>query len=201
MNVMIHGSDIKVNGTLEEFTKKKVEKLDRFLPNIREVRVDFSRQHTKRGEDLTVAQITLQHSRGAILRSEEKLPGADQEVAQAAVTSAVNKMYRRIERFKGKRSRKGRERYMATDEELSIAEETPEYEALAEEYADYDDIIEIVRRKEVQLDAMAETEAIEQMELLGHTFFMFLNAKTNEINVLYRRSSDGYGILVPTSSS
>jgi putative sigma-54 modulation protein len=198
MNVTIRGHNIKVSDALEDFTRKKVNKLDRYLPNIRDIRVDLSRQHTSRGENMAIAQITLRHGRGAILRSEEKLQSNERDAVQAAINLAIDKMHRQIERFKGKRSRKGRERFIATIEELDMAETIPELE-------DYEDEIEepeyeepeIIRRKDVALIAMDETEAIEQMELLGHNFFMFLNAETGSINVLYRRAEAGYGLLVP----
>lgn len=205
MDVIVHGTNVKVTDAVKDYAQRKAGRLDRFLPNVLEIRVDLSRQNTRRGEAMAIAQITLRHRRGAILRAEEKMRGNDKDAFEAAINAAVDKMYRRIERFKGKRSRKGRERfaeaYMATEEELSLAEELPEYETGAEEIApQYDDNQEILRRKEIIVAPMNESEAIEQMELLGHTFFMFLNKDTAKINVLYRRSSDGYGILIPAEA-
>jgi putative sigma-54 modulation protein len=57
--------------------------------------------------------------------------------------------------------------------------------------------VEIVRRKDMELIPMHEEEAIEQMELLDHNFYMFMNSDTQTINVLYRRENGGYGILIP----
>jgi putative sigma-54 modulation protein len=108
-------------------------------------------------------------------------------------------MYRRIQRFKGKRQRKGRERFTATLEELSVAEEIPGVAEYIEEEPEPADIVEapIARRKEIAVTAMNEAEAIEQMELLGHSFFVFFNDATGSVNVLYRRTEGGYGVLVP----
>ena len=106
MDVIIQGHNLRVTDALESYTRKKMDKLDRYLPNIYDVRIDLSSERTKRGEDLAIAQITIRHSRGAILRAEERAPGD----INAAINSAVEKMYRRIQRFKGKRIRKGRER-------------------------------------------------------------------------------------------
>jgi putative sigma-54 modulation protein len=199
MNVTIHGHNLKVSDTLEDFARKKLDKLDRYLPNIMEIRVDLSRQQTARGEDFAIAQITLRHGRGAILRAEEKVQSNDRESVQMALNLAVDKMYRRIERFKGKRSRKGRERFTATLEELEIAEEIPELDEQEETFPaiETDEDLQVVRRKQVAVTAMNEAEAIEQMELLGHTFFMFFNADTGSVNVLYKRTDGGYGVLVP----
>jgi putative sigma-54 modulation protein len=193
MEIEILGDDFRVSEPLTNYVQKKLEKLDRYLPNIMDVRVELGREHTRRGEDFAVAQITIRHRRGAILRAQEKVAGE----IELAINLAVDKMYRQIQRFKGKRVRKGRERYSATIEELGIAEAIPEVEvdgdvqeqALAEP--------EIIRRKNVGITAMDEDEAIEQMELLGHTFFVFFNQATGNVNVVYKRRSGGYGVLNP----
>ncbi len=200
MDVMIRGENIRITDGLKEYAEKKLGKLDRYMPNIKEVRVDIARQTTRRG-GVTSAQITVQHARGAILRAEEKLTGDDRDSTKAAINLAVDKIYRQIERFKGKRrkNRKGRERFVATIEELETVQDIPdeEYETYedAPEY-DYEDS-DIVRRKQVSTTPMTDIEAIDQMELLGHPFFMFFNSETNSINVLYRRDEGGYGVLVP----
>lgn len=194
MDVIIQGHNLKVTDALELYTRKKIDKLDRYLPNIAELRVELSQERTKRGENMAIAQITVRHMRGAILRAQEKSPGD----INSAINSAVDKMYRQIQRFKGKHIRKGRERFTATIEELSAAEQIPDVEEFVEEAAvEETQQSEIMRRKEVALVAMNEAEAIEQMELLGHSFFMFFNANTGSVNVLYKRTSGGYGVLVP----
>jgi len=203
MDVTIKGRNVKITETLEDYAKKKLDKLDRYLPNIHDVRVDLSHEHTRRGEDIVSAQITVRHERGAILRAEDRLPGD----INKAIDSAVDKMYRRIQRFKSKRSRKGKERFVATIEELGLAEEIPDVEAYVDEYPEYAEAEEtaaaeapttpIERRKDIHLTPMSEAEAIEQMELLGHNFFLFFNVDTGKINALYKRATGGYGILVP----
>lgn len=192
MEISVLGRNLKVTPQLEDYTLKKVNRLDRFLPNIAEIRVEYERQHTRRGENLSVAQITVRHKRGAILRSQETVPGE----MEHALNQAIDKMYRQIQRFKGKRSRKGRERFSATLEELSVAEEIPG-EMLAEEEAEEVTEPEITRRKTVIVEAMTETEAIEQMELLGHTFFVYFDQNAGGIVVLYKRKMGDYGLLIP----
>ncbi len=207
MDVTIEGTNVRVTEDLEDYTRNKLDKLDRYLPRIREIEVDLTHEHTKRGEDRVSAQITVRHDRGAILRAEEKTTGD----IKNAIDGAVDNMYRRIQRFKGKRIRKGKERFTATIEELDLAEDIPdvdeyvdEYAAIAAEYEansndDSDYYIPIARRKDIELNPMTEVEAIEQMELLGHNFFMFFNADSQTINVLYRRTTGDYGILVPVT--
>jgi putative sigma-54 modulation protein len=189
MEIQVRGDNIRVSDAFEEFARRKLARLDRYLPNISDVRVDLAREHTRRGDDMMVAQITIRHSRGAILRAEESIAGDP----EAALNLAVDKMYRQIQRFKGKHSRKGREKFSATVEELSAAEEIPNLERFAED----EEFPGVIRRKEIFLTAMNEDEAIEQMELLGHTFFLFYNQQMNGINVVYKRHIGGYGILIP----
>lgn len=198
MEMTITSQNLRINEALEEYARKKLEKLDRYLPNIADVRLDLERLHTRRGEDLAVAQITVRHHRGAILRAEERVNGADQDDLIAALNKALDKMYRQIERFKGKRSRKGRERFSATIEEMSAAEAVPQIEIIEQEF-DADQTLEpqINRRKEVMITAMTEEEAVEQMELLGHSFFLFFSDATGSVNVVYKRQSGHYGVLVP----
>ena len=202
MDVTIRGHNLKISDNLRDYTENKLDKLDRYLPHIADVHVDLSRQNTARGVDWTVAQITLRHRRGAILRAEEKLRGSDNDATQAAIGQAVDKMYRRIQRFKGKgkRNRRGRERFVATTEELDIAEALPGYEdveEVPEEAVVEAEEQEIVRRKDIPVSAMNEVEAIEQMELLGHNFFVFYNVASGSVNILYKRTAGGYGVLVP----
>jgi len=192
MEISVTGRNLKVTPQLEDYTLKKMSRLDRFLPNIAEVRVEYERQHTRRGENLSVAQITVRHQRGAILRSQETVPGE----MEHALNQAIDKMYRQIQRFKGKRSRKGRERFSATIEELNLAEEIPGDmlpDGNQEEVAEP----EIIRRKTITIEAMTETEAIEQMELLGHTFFVYQDPNIGGIVVLYKRKMGDYGLLIP----
>jgi putative sigma-54 modulation protein len=190
MEIIISGQNMKVTDALEEYAKKKLSRLDRYLPNIADVRVDFVRENSRRGEDLARAQITIRHSRGAILRAEESAQGD----YQVALNLALDNMYRRIERFKGKRSRKGRERFGVTLDELNLAEALPE---IADGAAPEEEETQITRRKEVIVTTMTEEEAVEQMELLGHTFFLFFNDATRSVNLIYKRRAGGYGILIP----
>ena len=195
MDIDIQGHDLKVTEGLRNYIQKKLEKLDRYLPNIVDVRVEIGREHTKRGEDRSVAQITVRHRRGTILRAQETIPGEP----EAAVNLAIDKMYNQIQRFKGKRTRKGHGNYAATLEELGIAEEIPDVRFDDDDVEEADVPVEtlVIRRKDVAITAMNEEEAIEQMELLGHTFFIFFNQAAGGMNVLYKRSAGGYGVLNP----
>ena len=198
MEVNIHGDGIKISEPLENYTRTKLDKLDRYLPNIAHVGVELSIIRTHRGADLAIAQITVQHARGAILRAEEKMNIESRDTIRFAINKAVEKLHRQIDRFKSRRKAKQqrvRDRYRATIAELDLAEDVPEYAI-----PDAEDVIPpvaIMRRKAVELIPMNEEEAIEQLELLDHNFYMFRNADSNEVNVLYRRQNGGYGLLAP----
>jgi putative sigma-54 modulation protein len=181
--VEISGRNMDITERISDYVNKKLRKLDRFLPGIEEARVDLAYVKSARSaSDRQVAQITVR-GKGFILRSEER---ADDIFA--ALDTAVDKMQRRIERYKGKR-------YHWRGDGKSAAEVAPP-PVEEEESAELGPVI--ARRKRFQLSPMSELEAIEQMLLLGHeNFFIFYNATTNGVNVLYRRRDGTYGLIEP----
>ena len=198
MNVSIHGDGIKISEALDSYTRSKVDKLDRYLPNISNIGVELSIIRTHRGADLAIAQITIQHARGAILRAEEKMNIENRDTIRFAINKAVDKLHRQIDRFKSKRKSKNqkvRDKYRATVAEIDLAEDSPNLSAEAAQV--HEAAAEVYRRKLIEMMPMHEEEAIEQLELLDHSFYMFMNAESEQINVLYRRDSGGYGILIP----
>jgi putative sigma-54 modulation protein len=104
----------------------------------------------------------------------------------ASIDAVADKLHRQIARFKDKRARRGR---AVHGEELPVPEEEVE---LPE-----DEEGAVVRVKRFLVRPMSEDEAIEQMELLGHDFFLFYNAATESMNVVYRRRDGNYGLLQP----
>ena len=184
LEVAIFPKNLDLTDRINEYVSKKIAKLDRYLSDIEETRVDLSYQKSARNpSDRQVAQITIR-GRGYILRTEER-----SDDIFTAVDLALEKMQRKIERFKGKRSR-GRGDGTPTAE---VAAETP---APAEEG---EEVPVIARRKAFNLIPMDEMEAIEQMVQLGHeNFFVFFNIDTNSFNVLYRRRDGTYGLIQPT---
>lgn len=180
--VEITGRNMEVTERINDYVTKKVAKLDRYLSGIDEARIDLAYVKSARSAaDRQVAQITVRGS-GFILRSEER---ADD--IYAALDAALEKMQRRIERYKGKRNR-GRGDGKSAAEVVPIPE--------AEEEQTLEPII--ARRKHFLLTPMDESEAIEQMQMLGHEdFFVFFNTATNGINVLYLRRDGRYGLIEP----
>ena len=181
--VTIHARDLNLSPHLREYVEKKVSKLDRYLPTIHEARVDLSEIKSARSAaDRFVAQLTV-YVRGVVLRAEER-----KDDIFAAVDAVLDKIHRRIERYKGKHWRgrgdgAGVETLALAEDETPVEPEPPGI---------------VVRRKQFALTPMSEAEALEQMQLLGHNnFFVFYNADTNRINVLYRRNDGDFGLIEP----
>jgi len=183
VEVEIFGRNLEVTDRIRDYVNKKVTKIDRYLPGIEEARVELSYVKSARSAtDRQVAQITVR-GKGFILRSEER---ADDIFA--ALDTALDKMQRRIERYKGKR-------YRGRGDGKSAAEAIPQ-PSVDEETGELGP--PIVRRKRFMVSPMSEFEAIEQMELLGHeSFFIFFNANINSMCVLYRRRDGAYGLIEP----
>lgn len=183
MEIAIHGHNIEVTTRLQNYVEKKVGRLDRYMPNLSSVRVDLTSEHTRSAVERQVAQITIRDDRGTILRAEER----NSDIF-AAIDSVIDKLYRQIERYRGKRQKKTR----GTQDDLNLGEPLP-----LEEDDEIGEDSSIVRTKRFVLYPMSAEEAVDQMELLGHDFFVFFNAEEEAINVLYRRHDGNFGLLQP----
>ena len=175
--------NMRLTDNTREYVEKKAAKLERYLQEIDEIRVELSHVTARSATDRQVAQITVR-GKGFILRTEER---ADD--VHAAFDTALDKMQRQIERYKGKHYRgrgDGRSAAEVVEGEEWPVDETGELLPL------------IARRKKFELVPMTEDEAVEQMRLLGHdNFFVFFNAEQNSIQVLYRRRNGTYGLIEP----
>ena len=103
MELTINGHNMEVTTRLENYVAKKVERLDRYMPNLAEVRVDLSNQNARSAVERQIAQITIREDRGTILRAEER-----SNDMFAAIDSVIDKLHRQIKRYQGKRRRKWR---------------------------------------------------------------------------------------------
>ena len=179
MELNIVGRNTEVSDALRDYVQKKVGRLDRYLPNIANAQVELSNQTAKSASDRHVVQVTLHTTNGTILRAEER--SSDMF---ASIDTVLDKINRQITRYKGKRH-ESRTRAPAQEPEPLPDEESEDTESF------------VVRRKTFSVRPMSEEEAIEQMELLGHDFFVFYNSRSETFNVVYRRKENGYGLLEP----
>ncbi len=180
MNLTVHGRHIEITDRIQGYVEKKVSRLEKFLPQIREVKAELVHSETQAASDRYTAQLTI-WANGQILRAEES-----SDNIFASVDAIIDKMYRQIERFKGRRFKNKRRHAAAAAAAVDLAATL-----LPEE------ISKIVRTKQFVAEPMLPEEAVEQMELLGHDFFVFFNIETNSLNIVYGRRDGQYGLLQP----
>lgn len=190
MQLTIKGRNLEVNDQLKGYVEKKLGKMDRYLPEIQEMRVELAEEKSRKASEREVVQVTI-HSNGSLLRAEVRSGDI-----YSAVDGVAEKLQAQIKRYKGKRRRK-------LERAQVHAAEVKEMEALSaatSPVAEEDEAFfegQIVRRKRIAMVPMNEEEAVDQMELLGHDFFVFFNAREAAINVLYRRTDGHFGLLQP----
>ena len=163
-----------VSDSLKARAEKKLNKLDRYFSKEAEALIRFRQQRGGRN----IAEITVSVD-GLILRAEE-----NSNDMYLSIDRAVDKLESQIRRYRTKLGKRVRDARAETPEEVV----EPVYEEVS-----YD----VVRTKKFPVKPMDVDDAITQMELLGHNFFMFMNAENDSINVLYRRNDGSYGLLVP----
>ncbi len=178
MKLQITGKNIDLPPTVRSYVERKLGKLSRHLPNIMEAKVEISEEKTKSPQYHFVVQITI-NSSGTLLRGEER--GEDLFTAIDKVEAVLN---RQIERYKGKRYNKGRGSSF-TRAKFSQEIETAQPAG------------RVTKVKRFAIKSMPVAEAIDQMELLGHDFYLFHNSDTEGLNLLYRRKDGNYGLIEP----
>jgi putative sigma-54 modulation protein len=177
----IRGENIEVTPALREYVEKKIGKLERYFENTEDVHVHVNLKvyNDKQGKiEVTIPMPQL------LLRAEER-----HDDMYAAIDLVADKLERQIRKHKTKVTRKLRERNKETKQVL-VAQNN---NALVEENEEEE--FEIVRTKHFSLKPMDSEEAILQMNLLGHNFFIFTNAETNRTNIVYRRKDGKYGLI------
>ena len=178
MNYNIRGENIEVTPAIREYVEKKVAKLERYFtesPNAN-VNVNLKVYQDKKSKvEITIPMKDL------VLRAEEL-----HEDMYAAIDLITDKLERQIRKHKTKVNRKFREKDSLKDFAPIFTE--------VEQVEDEDDL-EVVRTKSFDLKPMDSEEAILQMNMLGHSFYVFTNAETNQTNVVYKRNDGRYGLI------
>jgi len=175
MQLQIITKDVEASEAIQEQAKKKIGKLSRYLPTIGEGKVEIFKEDAKLPRQRFTVQVTLD-SKGILIRAQEKA-----EDIRTALDKVVDTLTSRIERYKGKLYDKGRGTSLARQ---GATEEAEEVEAP-----------KVVKSKHFLVKPMLQDEAINQMELLGHDFFLFISAETGKLNLLYRRKDGNYGLI------
>ena len=179
MDLIVTGRNIEVPDALLTYAERKVGRLLRHLQTISEAKMELARARTRTEGPSHVVQVTVD-SGGTLLRVEKR--AAD---FYAAIDAAADVLDRQIQRYKGRfyQKRKG-----ATP----VAEQ-----AEAEEEVEELPLGEVVKIKRFPVKPMSTEGAIEQMELLGHNFFLFFDEASQKYCVVYRRNDGDYGLIEP----
>lgn len=173
MKYIYTGKGMEVSESLKARVEKKLGKLERYFRDEPEATVRFKQQKGARN----IIEITVSVA-GIILRAEEC-----SNDMYLSIDRAVDKLESQIRRHRTKLDKRIREAELEP-----VVESAPEFEE-----ASYD----VVRVKKFAVKPMSVEDAITQMELLGHDFFLFLNEETEIMSVLYRRNDGSYGLLQP----
>ncbi len=175
MKIQVRGRNMEVTGALKEYVEKRLGKLEKYLDNLGDAQVTLTVEKDSHRVEVTIP------INGMILRGEETTGDM-----YASTDMVVEKLEKQIEKYKGKlvkRAGKGN------------AEGRPAQQAGEEDFGP-----RIVRTKRFAIKPMAIDEAVLQMNLLGHSFFVFSNAETDQVNVVYKRKDGNYGLIEPTFS-
>ncbi|MFM9330652.1 ribosome hibernation-promoting factor, HPF/YfiA family [Paenibacillus mesotrionivorans] len=181
MKFSIRGDRIEVTEALRDYVEKKLGRLERYFeaPPTSEVNVTLSVIREKQSVEVTIPLT------GVLLRAEEK-----SDDMYASIDLVVDKLERQIRKHKTKVNRKIRQesgyKNLFKDDVV-----TPVH--LLEEEDEY----EVVRTKRFTLKPMDVEEAILQMNMVGHTFFVFANSDSSQVNVVYKRADGKYGLIEP----
>ncbi len=173
MEIIIRGDKIKVTDAMKDYIEEKIGKVNKYIENSDNYRATVV---VKEKGHLQIVEVTIP-LKSFILRSEET-----QEDFHAAVDKTVDKLERQIRKNKTKIMAKQAKTY-----DFSFAE-IPDYVEEEEER-------EIIKRKKIEVKPMDEEEAIIQMELLNHQFYMYKDSDTNKYAVVYKRKDGGYGVI------
>lgn len=185
MDIRIHSRDLDINPDAERYVQKKFDRLKRHLNHISDAKLEISRSPGRSQGDRVDAQMTLSIG-GYTLRGQTK--GNNVFAAVDSVTDVVD---RQIRRFKGKvyRSEKTR-RSQKGPPPLDIPIDLDGEDAVEE-------LGQVVKTKQFAMTPMSVEDAIFQMEMLGHSFFLFFNIDSDTYNVAYRRQDGDYGLIEP----
>lgn len=169
----VRGRNMEVTGALKEYVEKRLGKLDKYLDNLGEAQVTLTVE-----KDTHRIEVTIPIN-GMILRGEEATGDM-----YASIDLVVEKLEKQFEKYKGRLTKRTGKATGDTRQAIPPVIE--------------DDGPRVVRTKKFAFKPMAVDEAVLQMNLLGHNFFVFSNAETDQVNVVYKRKDGNFGLIEPT---
>lgn len=178
MNIIVSGRQIKLTEEIKSYIDIKLSRLEKYLNQESQVKVTISENR-----DMQKVEMTIIPLNGPIVRAEQV-----QDDLYVAIDIVYDKLYMQLEKYKNRTQDKTQSnRTTRIKEEYILKEDSY--------FCEDEDSFVIERWKKFNIKPMSHQEAILQMELIGHTFYMFRNQDTYEINVAYKRDSGGYGII------
>jgi len=178
MKIDIRGKNIELTDALKDYVEKRLSKLERYIDDLRVAQVTLSVEH-----DLHKVEVTIPLN-GLILRGEEATGDM-----YSAIDLVEEKLEKQIEKYRTRILKK----YRTSGLKKSVSAEGKGFEDEGESLVSG----QVVRTKRFAIKPMDTEEAILQMNLLGHSFFVYYNADSEEVNVVYRRKDGNYGLIEP----
>ena len=172
MRISISGKNLEVSDYMRETAEKKLNKLSKFFPQDADAQVSLAVEKNRH-----IVEVTVPYE-GRIVRAEET--SGDM---YASLDNVVSKLEKQVQRYRTRQDRRRKSGEVIADY-APVAPEEPETFTPR-----------IVRTKKFAIRPMSEEEAMLQMEMLGHSFFVFENAETGDVNVLYVRKDGNYGLI------
>jgi putative sigma-54 modulation protein len=194
MKFVIHGKNIEVTDAIREYVHQKIEKAANHYQNLTtEIDVHLSVASNPRISDSQNAEVTL-FVNGSIIRAEES-----SESLYASIDLVADKIARQLRKYKEKRQDKT---YQRTKDDVEVlTEQTVATLVVDRQPTLPDEVDEVVRYKYFTMPPMAVKDALEQLDLVDHDFYVFHNSETGQLNVIYERNHGGYGLIQPKNGS
>ena len=175
MRLQVKGKNLEVSDSIRAYAERKLAKLDPQLHELTQVELELAVERNPSIAANQVAEATI-YTKGPVLRARES--SSDMK---ASIDLLTDKLLRQVKHYRDKRSRRNGRPHAAPEGGIDVTNLDPQ----------------IVKTKQFVMEPMLAEEAVLQLELVGHDFFVFQNADTNSVNVVYRRRNGGYGLIEP----
>lgn len=189
MDLVIKGKNMDVTDSLREYAEQKISRVTKYFDGIIDAQVAFNVIKNKRVSNNQIVEVTL-HVKGGVIRGEEA-----KDNMYAAIDLVTDKLERQISRFK--KTHGGKIERTKTSAGVLELEMEPATVVSPEDFEEDSDKSQIVRNKKIEVKAMEPDEAVAQMEMLGHDFYLFLSPDTKKLNIVYHRRDGHYGLIEP----
>jgi putative sigma-54 modulation protein len=180
VRLQVKGKNVEVSDSLKTYAQEKLGKLDRHLNDAARLELELAIEKNPSISENQIAEGTI-WTKGPVLRARESSPDM-----RASIDMLVEKLERQARRYRDKRRRSSARGSAAT----ALAAES--FPVVADEESPV-----IVKTKQFAVKPMTPEEAVLQLELIGHDFFVFQNAETTDVNVVYRRRDGNFGLIEP----